>query len=113
MSVLGRLLISSAERLDLPDFLAIDSYAAGDWKYFLKGLVGDSKPYILKGFEVIDPDQSIGSTNVSIEMADSMVFYPGSSAGSFFHGLESGNELAQPLIPELKKNATNASPIIT
>lgn len=107
MSVLGRLLISSAERLDLPDFLSVDSYAAGDWKFFIKSLVGDDTPYILKGFDVIDPDQSIGSTGITIRVADSITFYPGSNAGAFFHGLEEGNELAQPLVPELKKSATN------
>ncbi len=107
MAVLGRLLISSAERLDLPDLLSIDSYAAGDWKFFMKSLVGDDKPYVLQGFDIIDPDQSIGSTSVSIQVADSVVYYPGSSAGPFFHGLEEGNALAQPLIPELKKNSTN------
>ena len=31
MAVLGRVLFSSAERVDLPDLLSIDSYAAGDW----------------------------------------------------------------------------------
>ena len=107
MSVLGRLLFSSAERLDLADFLSIDSYAAGDWKYFVKGLIGDNRPYIIKGFDVIDPEQSIGSTNVTIKVADSVVFYPTSSAGAFFHGLSSGHELSQPLVPELKKNTTN------
>ena len=50
MSVLGRVLISSAERLDLADFLSVDSFAQGDFKYLLKGLVGDSTPYVLKGF---------------------------------------------------------------
>jgi len=107
MAVLGRLLVSSAERLDLPDLLSIDSYAAGDWKFFIKSLVGDDKPYILQGFDLIDPDQSIGSTSVSIQVANSVVYYPGSSAGPFFHGLEEGNTLAQPLIPELKKNSDN------
>lgn len=107
MAVLGRLLVSSAERLDLPDLLSIDSYAAGDWKYFLKGIVGDSRPYILKGFDVIDPQNAIGTQNCSIRVADSMVFYPGSAAGSFFHGLQEGHEQAAPLIPELRKNAVN------
>ena len=41
MAVLGRLLVSSAERLDLPDFLSIDSYAQGDFKFLLKSFVGD------------------------------------------------------------------------
>lgn len=107
MAVLGRLLVSSAERLDLPDLLSIDSYAAGDWKYFLKGMVGDSKPFVLKGFDVIDPNNAIGEENCAIRVADSVVFYPGSSAGSFFHGLQEGHEQAAPLIPELRKNATN------
>jgi hypothetical protein len=107
MAVLGRLLLSSAERLDLPDLLSIDSYTAGDFKYLLKGLVNDTKPYILKGFEVINPNNAIGSTNIAIEIADSVVVYPGSSAGPFYHGLPAGDPLAQPLVPELRKNATN------
>ena len=82
MAVLGRLLVSSAERLDLPDLLSLDSYAAGDWKYFLKGLVGDTKPYILKGFDVIDPGNAIGTQSCSIRVADSITFYPGSNSGS-------------------------------
>lgn len=107
MAVLGRLLVSSAERLDLPDLLSLDSYAAGDWKYFLKGLVGDTKPYILKGFDVIDPGNAIGTQSCSIRVADSITFYPGSNSGSFFHGLQEGHPQAAPLVPELRKNAVN------
>lgn len=107
MSTLGRVLLSSAERLDLPDLLSIDSYSAGDWKYFLKGLVGDTKPFILKGFDVIDPENAIGEESCSVRVADSVVFYPSSNAGSFFHGLEDGNEKSLPLVPELRKNAVN------
>ena len=107
MAVLGRLLVSSAERLDLPDLLSIDSYGAGDWKYFLKGIVGGDKPYILKGFDVIDPGNAIGTQSCSIRVADSIVFYPGSNSGSFFHGLEENHPQAAPLVPELRKNAVN------
>ncbi len=107
MAVLGRLLVSSAERLVLPDLLSLDSYAAGDWKYFLKGLVGDTKPYILKGFDVIDPLNAIGTQSCSVRVADSVVFYPGSNAGGFFHGLPEGHAQAVPLVPELRKNAIN------
>ena len=107
MAVLGRLLISSAERLDLPDFLSIDSYITGDLKYLMKSFVGDAKPYVLKGFEVINPSNAIGTQNISISVANSVVYYPGSSAGPYFHGLEEGNLLAAPLIPELRKNSTN------
>ena len=107
MAVLGRLLISSAERLDLPDILSMDSYAAGDWKYFLKGIVGTSKPYILKGFDIISPENAIGTQSCSIRNADSVVFFPESNAGPFFHGLEEGHAQAQPLVPELRKNAVN------
>ena len=107
MAVLGRLIVSSAERLDLPDLLSIDSYTSGDFTYLLKGLVNNVKPYILKGFEVIDPTTAIGTQGCSINIADSAVFYPGSNAGSFFYGLPSGDPNAQPLVPELRKNAVN------
>lgn len=107
MAVLGRLLVSSAERLDLPDLLSIDSYGAGDWKFFIQGLIGSSKPYIMKGFDIIDPQNAIGTQSCSIRVADSVVLYPGSSAGPFYHGLSEGNSNALPLVPELRKNAVN------
>lgn len=107
MAVLGRLLVSSAERLDLPDFLSIDSYTQGDFKYLLKSFVGDDKPFILKGFDVINPGNAIGTQNISVRVADSVVYYPGSLAGPYFHGLEEGNSQSAPLVPELRKNATN------
>lgn len=107
MAVLGRLLVSSAERLDLPDLLSIDSYTQGDFKYLMKSFVGDDNPFILKGFEVINPGSSIGGQNISIQIHDSVVYFPGSLAGPFFHGLEEGNPQAEPLVPELRKNTTN------
>ena len=107
MAVLGRLLVSSAERLDLPDFLSIDSYTQGDFKYLLSSFVGGDTPYILKGFDVINPGAAIGTQNISVRVADSVAYYPGSLAGPFFHGLEEGNTLSTPLVPELRKNSTN------
>lgn len=107
MAVLGRLLVSSAQRLDLPDFLSIDSYTQGDFKYLMKSFVGDDTPYVLKGFDVINPQNAIGTQNVSIRVANSVMYYPGSSAGPFFYGLEEGNLQSAPLVPELRKNATN------
>ncbi len=107
MAVLGRLLISSAERLDLPDFLSVDSFTQGDFKFLMKSFVGSDKPYVLAGFDVINPGSSIGTQNISIRVADSIVYFPESLAGPFFHGLEEGNTLSTPLVPELRKNSTN------
>lgn len=103
MAVLGRLLVSSAERLDLPDFLSIDSYTQGDFKYLMRSFVGSDRPYVLKGFEVINPGSSIGEENIAISIANSVVYYPESKAGPFFYGLEEGDPKAAPLIPELRK----------
>jgi len=107
MAVLGRVLLNSAERIDLPDLLSIDSYGAGDWKYFMQSLVGSSKPYVLYGFDVINPGSAIGLPSCSIRVADSIVYYPGSAAGPFFYGLPEGNEASEPLVPQLRTSATN------
>jgi len=107
MSVLGRILVGSGQRLDLTDLLSIDSYAAADFKYLIQSFIGASKPYILYGLDVINPQDAIGTENISIKIADSVVYYPGSQAGSFYYGLKEGDVNAQPLIPELRKNATN------
>lgn len=107
MAVLGRVLFSSAERVDLSDMLSLDSYSAGDWRYFIQSLVGSSTPYVLSGFDIIDPQNAIGTQSCSIKVADSVVYYPGSSAGPFYHGLSEGSIGAEPLVPELRKNAVN------
>lgn len=107
MAVLGRLLLGSAERLDLPDLLSIDSYTAADFKYLIQSFAGGSKPYILKGLDVIQPQDSIGTESVSIRIADSVVYYPASQAGSFYYGLPEGSTNTEALVPELRKNATN------
>ncbi len=107
MAVLGRVLLHSAERIDLPDLLSIDSYGAGDWKYFMQSLVGTTKPYILSGFDIINPGNAIGLPTCSFRVADSIVYYPGSAAGPFFYGLSEGNSAAAPLVPQLRTNATN------
>lgn len=107
MSVLGRLILGSGERLDLTDMLSIDSFVAADFKYLIRSFIGSDKPYILKGFDIIQPQDSIGTESVSVQVADSVVYYPASQAGSFYFGLEEGNVNAQPLVPELRKNATN------
>lgn len=107
MAVLGRVLIAGAERLDLPDLLSIDSYTAGDFKFLIKSLVGDQRPYVLKGFNVINPGDSIGGQTIAINVAESVVFYPGSTTGPFYFGLEEGNPASEPLVPELRKSATN------
>lgn len=107
MAVLGRILVAGAQRLDLPDVLSIDSFVAGDFKYLIKSLVGDQKPYVLTGLDVINPGDSIGGQTVSIRVANSVLFYPQSSAGPFFYGLEEGRPESEPLIPELRKSAIN------
>lgn len=107
MAVLGRVLLSSAERIDLPDLLSIDSYAAGDWRYFLQSLIGTTKPYVLSGFDIIDPGSAIGQPTCSFRVADSVVYFPQAAAGPFFHGLPEDNSAAAPLTPQLRTNTTN------
>lgn len=107
MAVLGRLLLGSAERIDLPDLLSIDSYTASDFKFLIQSMIGSDSPYILKGLDVIQPQDAIGTESISIRIADSVVYYPQSLAGSFFYGLQEGHPSAQPLVPELRKNAIN------
>ena len=62
---------------------------------------------ILKGFEIIDAPQAIGTTGVAIKVSDSVLYSPTSSAGSFFFGLPDGDELSAPLVPELRPNTVN------
>lgn len=107
MAVLGRVLVAGAERLDLPDLLGIESFVGGDFKYLIQSLVGAETPYVLRGFDVLNPELSIDNEEISIRLADAVVYYPASTAGSFFVGLPEGNALSEPLVPQLRQNATN------
>jgi len=108
MAVLGRLLVGSQQRVDLADFLSVQSYVASDFKELVKSFVG-SRPIILKGFEIVDAPNAIGTNSVSIKVADSVLYDPTSAAGSFFSGLPEGNALSQPLVlgQELRPGTTN------
>ena len=103
MAVLGRILLSSGERIDLADFLSIDSYTAGDFQQLLTGFVGASTPYILQGFDIVNAQLAVGTQSCAINVASAAVFYPGSAAGPFFFGIPG----TSPLVPSLVQNATN------
>ena len=89
MAVLGRILISGSQRTDLADILSIDSYVSGDFKYLLSAIVGQSTPYILSGFNVIDPGTLIGRARIpiSVQVSDSVVLFPSAESGPFYYGL--------------------------
>lgn len=108
MAVLSRLLVGSQQRVDLADFLSIQSYVSSDFRELMRSFVGSS-PVILKGFDLINASQSIGTTSVSINVAESVLYDPTSNAGSFFSGLPEGNALSQPIVlgQELRTNAVN------
>lgn len=101
-------MIGSQQRVDLADFLSIQSYVSSDFRELVRGFVG-SNAVILKGFEIINAPQSIGTTSISINVADSVLFDPTATAGSFFSGLPAGNALSQPIVlgQELRPGTTN------
>jgi hypothetical protein len=103
MAVLSRLNFSGSERLDLPDFLSLESFAAADWKYFLKSVAGGDRPYVIRGFDIIDAPNCIGAQSCSIAVANSIVYYPTADSGSFYYGLEND----PPISPQLRNNAIN------
>lgn len=108
MAVLSRLLIGSQQRIDLADFLSVQSYVASDFREMIRTFVGNN-PLILKGFEIANAPQSIGTTSVSITVADSVLYDSTATAGSFFSGLPEGNTLSQPIVlgQELRTGVTN------
>jgi len=106
MAVLGRVLIASQERIDLPDLLAVDGFTSADFKAIVSSFTGD-KSYIVKGLDVINPAACISASSLSIKVSDCLIFAPTSPSGPFFQGLPEGHELSEPLIPNLIAGATN------
>lgn len=102
MAVLARLLLHSGQRLDLPDVLSIDSYSAADFKYLIQSFIGP-KNYVLKGFKIKNPNNAIGNTSISMEVANSVVYSPLNDSGSFYYALPDEADIT----PELRANAVN------
>lgn len=101
MAVLGRLKIAPNQRLDLPDIVAFDAYSAGDWKGFLGAMVGN-KPYLIKGFEVFQPNTLIGNPagSVDIVIAASSLWWAEGTEGSFFVSLPDSENKSVTLITD-------------
>jgi hypothetical protein len=99
MTVLGRLKISPNQRLDLPDIIAFDSYAATDWKYFIDSLIGN-EPYVLRGFEVYNPASLLGRTATAVQVAvdNSLLWWKDNENGSFWGAQPSAEMITVPLI---------------
>lgn len=108
MAVLSRILIGSQQRIDLADFLSVQSYVSSDFRELIRSFVG-SQSLILKGFDIANAPQSIGTTSISINVADSVLYDPTATAGSFYSGLPAGNALSQPIVlgQELRPGAIN------
>ena len=113
MAVLARVHITSQQRMDLPQFLGIESYTAYDFRALIEAFVGSSRPYIARGFEVT------GKTGLflSISLADCFVFNPLDTNGSFYLGAIDASDMLIELPPSQPfvyvearfSNITNAS----
>jgi hypothetical protein len=96
--ILQRVRWISQERVDLPDALNLEAFGNADWAEFIETFfVGDSNAYIVRGFTLPGAPALIGTktTQVSITVANSMVFHPTSigAAGAFYSA--TGTEPAQ------------------
>ena len=62
MAVLQKVRLISNERLDLPDFLNLESFACADWGQYFEKFMANA-PFIIKGFEILNPSALISSSN--------------------------------------------------
>lgn len=79
MSVLARNNWIASQRVDLPDLAAVESYVARDLRAFIRMFCG-ANPYIMAGMKVT----AASGLDVTIKVADSVIFLPESTTGSFF-----------------------------
>lgn len=82
MTVLSRVNLLSQQRVDLNHLLAMESFAAYDFRTLISAFTGSSKAYILRGFDVV------GKTGLtlSVRVRNSLVFNPADGVGSFYVG---------------------------
>ena len=83
MSVLARVNFTAQQRLDLSHVLEMESFTAFDFRSLVSAFSGNSRPIILRGFEVV------GKTglSLSIRVNDSVVFNTLDANSSFYVGL--------------------------
>lgn len=79
MAVQARENIVAQQRLDLSILSAIESFTAADFRSIVKAFTGLDKAYILSGLQVT----ATSGLTISIKVANSQVFNPLDSSGSF------------------------------
>jgi hypothetical protein len=92
--ILSRVRWVSQERVDIPDALNVEAFGNADWAEFVQTfMVGTGSAYIVRGFTISTPAALIGTktVQVSVNVASSMVFHPGSvgGAGAFYSATSS------------------------
>jgi hypothetical protein len=104
--MLQRVRFLSQERLDLPDLFNLDSFQSTDWAQFFQSFMA-ATPFIVQGFDVASPASLIGSTTaaISINIANSVMFFPSSLAAFSGFFVAPATELSQSVT--LSPAATN------
>ncbi len=90
MSNLARTNLTSQQRLDLATLLASESFNAYDFRAIISLFSGMENSYILRGYEIT----GISGLNVTISVADGLIFNPQDNSGSFYKGLTSDPDLS-------------------
>lgn len=93
MSILSRIALYPAERLDVPDARMIDAAAINDWRYFLQGVISNGS-IILSGFEVTNYGNIFTGIGAGVNLKQSNVVVVHSEATTQAAGfyVSSGSE---------------------
>lgn len=79
MAVLSRNNLVHAQRIDVNDIRAIDSFAASDFRAIIKFICGDS-PYIVDGCKI----SRVISNKLYVQVNNMFLFLPNDDSGSFY-----------------------------
>jgi len=104
MAILQRVAVYPQERLDVPDFRAIESFGLNDWRFFLKGVMS-AKSLIISGFDCTNYQNIFTVPGVKLQCNNVALIHPEATtqAGGFY--VSSGSEADFNVI--LNPNTTN------
>lgn len=85
MSVRQKFNFLDSMRVDKPHLQSIDDSVIFDFKTLLQAFIGESSPYILRGFEINNPGGAINgnAANIQVVVDQATVWMPSEAEGSF------------------------------
>lgn len=89
--ILSRVATYPNERLDIPDFRALEAFGQNDWIYFQKGIL-TAKSQVISGFEISNYSNIFFAAGINISLNDVAMLHPEATTQAAGFYVSAGSE---------------------